>query len=233
MNCPLISSSHKSLEWVDKTPGQIRRTGPFVRWWFIPAGNFLSCQCFCLAGEAQGIWGDLWALCILHCDSPTVLHCRKRSQTCSAGTQEQSDSFCCLLCPIQGILGRGDGHCCLHFWVSTSVLWSLHPPWRAFGFGHRHPCDLLSSLEWGIVMFTICVAFQHPHNGKSAHLHFWKLTTQDYLEAKQKAYFSKYLCTCYLNWLSNANSSSYFGATRCRGYEFSSLLLMTYVLRQH
>lgn len=25
--------------------------------------------------------------------------CRKRSQTCSAGTQEQSDGFCCLLCP--------------------------------------------------------------------------------------------------------------------------------------
>lgn len=122
-----------------------------------------------------GRWspGDSGALCILHCDSPTELRCRKRSQTCSAGTQEQSDSFCCLLCPDPRH-GRQRWWALLFTFLISEFL---HPPWGAFGFGHRHPCDLLSSLERGIGMLTICVVFQHPHNGKSTHPHLWKLTT--------------------------------------------------------
>lgn len=129
MNCHLISSSCKSFEWVDKTPGQIGRTGSFVRsWWFVPAGHFLSCQRFCVAGEARGICRDLGALCILHCDSPTELQKEIPNLLCGYPRA----AWRLLLPPLPWSKAfeaeaMGIAVCIPNFWVSTPVLWSLHP----------------------------------------------------------------------------------------------------------
>lgn len=174
---------------------------------------FLACQRFCLwHSKTQGIRSDLRALCVVQCDSPTELGCRKRSQTCSAGTQEPSDGFCCLLCP--------DPRHFRHWWWASLFAFLicdfLHPcfgvcipPWGACWVWAQAPLWLALLFGKGIIMFTIPI-MGNPLLPIPGNL----------------------LLSC-LNWISNANSCSYCGTKKCRGYIFSSLLLRTYMLRQH